>query len=311
MVHGRRIIRRTVAAVRYGTSFPLEYGWKGLLRGTRWHWGVRPRRQPDWQNERHVAIVAPHPDDETLGAGGAILLHRRSGAEVQVIVVTDGGGARPPGSDTAMYAAMRAAELRNAMAQLGVGLVTSLRYPERTGNQQDVRDRLAPLIDSAQIVYAPSCVDFHPDHLWVAQAVAAVIRPDQVVRAYELGVPLTPILANCVLDTAAVADAKRAALACFATQTMTMAPLHRGARYRSALYGHTHCEVFWELSGRAYRALMQTHAWGFEDTPFRGIRRHPLTDPWAFFLGTRARRRLRRASEMLLPQPVRGASDSP
>jgi LmbE family N-acetylglucosaminyl deacetylase len=267
--------------------------------------------QPDWQAVRHVAVVAPHPDDETLGAGGAIRLHQRSGAEVHVIVVTDGGGARPSDRDTARYAATRAAELRDAMARLGVRLVTSLHFPERTGNRPDVRDRLVPLIASAQIVYTPSCVDFHPDHLWVAQAVADVIRPDQVVRAYELGVPLTPILANCILDFGPVAEAKRAALACYATQATTMAPLHRGARYRAALYGPTHCEAFWELSGRVYRSVMQAHAWGFEDTPFRGIRRHPLTDPLAFFLGTRARRQLRQASVMRRPQRARGASDSP
>ncbi len=49
------------------------------------------------QGRTRVVIVAPHPDDETLGAGGAALLHRQAGDRVAVVVVTDGRASRAGG----------------------------------------------------------------------------------------------------------------------------------------------------------------------------------------------------------------------
>lgn len=39
---------------------------------------------------RQVLVIAPHPDDESIGAGGTIARLAQAGAEVHVIVVTDG-----------------------------------------------------------------------------------------------------------------------------------------------------------------------------------------------------------------------------
>lgn len=41
---------------------------------------------------RRVLVIAPHPDDETLGAGGAIQIARAADADVRVVVVTNGDG---------------------------------------------------------------------------------------------------------------------------------------------------------------------------------------------------------------------------
>ena len=44
-----------------------------------------------WQpSERPVLVVAPHRDDETLGAGGLIAAQRSRGIEVRVVAVTNG-----------------------------------------------------------------------------------------------------------------------------------------------------------------------------------------------------------------------------
>ena len=38
---------------------------------------------------KKVLVIAPHPDDETLGVGGTILKLSASGAEVYWLIVTE------------------------------------------------------------------------------------------------------------------------------------------------------------------------------------------------------------------------------
>ncbi|MCI0468841.1 MAG: PIG-L family deacetylase, partial [Nitrospirae bacterium] len=42
------------------------------------------------QAERAL-VLAPHPDDETLGCAGTIIKYKKSGALVNCLVMTDGG----------------------------------------------------------------------------------------------------------------------------------------------------------------------------------------------------------------------------
>jgi len=67
---------------------------------------------------RSCLVVAPHPDDETLGAGATIMRKVGAGVRVHLLVVTDGSKS-PPGEPAAV-AALRASELRAACAILGL-----------------------------------------------------------------------------------------------------------------------------------------------------------------------------------------------
>ena len=42
--------------------------------------------------DKGLVVVAPHPDDESLGCGGLIAEARRLGRAVRLVVVTDGCG---------------------------------------------------------------------------------------------------------------------------------------------------------------------------------------------------------------------------
>ena len=68
-----------------------------------------------------VVILAPHPDDETLGCGALIASARRRGIFVAVIALTDGQASHPKSQrwPSAALARVRRAELRRAMARLG------------------------------------------------------------------------------------------------------------------------------------------------------------------------------------------------
>jgi LmbE family N-acetylglucosaminyl deacetylase len=49
----------------------------------------------DLTGGRPIVILSPHPDDETLGAGGLIAEACAAGQAVDVVVVTDGSGSHP------------------------------------------------------------------------------------------------------------------------------------------------------------------------------------------------------------------------
>ena len=80
-------------------------------------------------------VLAPHPDDESLGCGGTLALLRRAGLAVHVVFVSDGTLSHP---NSATYPAARLRDLREAEAlealrELGVSEweTTFLRLPDR------------------------------------------------------------------------------------------------------------------------------------------------------------------------------------
>lgn len=63
-------------------------------------------------------VFAPHPDDETFGMGGALLLTAEQGIETHVIFMTD--GAEGGNGDKQALIAKRKEEARQATQKLGV-----------------------------------------------------------------------------------------------------------------------------------------------------------------------------------------------
>jgi LmbE family N-acetylglucosaminyl deacetylase len=69
-----------------------------------------------------LLVIAPHPDDETLGCGGLLLTRRRAGLPAAVLFLTDGAASHPghPEHPPASIAALRKREAREAAAVLGL-----------------------------------------------------------------------------------------------------------------------------------------------------------------------------------------------
>jgi LmbE family N-acetylglucosaminyl deacetylase len=240
-----------------------------------------------------VAIVAPHPDDETVGAGGVAALHCGAGDDVTIIVVSDGGASRAGGLSADEMAARRHEEVRAAASALRVQRLAWLGLPENRWATADARAPLGRLLSGVDVIYAPSCVDYHPEHLKTAHLLAGLLSPGQMVRVMEIGVPLTPVLANVLADISEAEGQKREALSRFVSQRQTLDALARLARYRSALFGIEHVEVFWELTAEAYGRVMAFGSWERGESPFRGIRSRPFGDWIAFAAGWHMRGRLR------------------
>ena len=160
-----------------------------------------------------VLVVAPHPDDEIIGCGGAIALHGRRGDAVHVALVTRGEG----GGD----GEARLAETRAGGAGLGVASVSCLESRDGdVARDRGLPDRLRELVArlAPRVVYAPSPFEMHPDHVATLHAVAGAlgVRDDVTLLLYEVN---TECMASFLLDITPVAEAKRRALTRFASQT--------------------------------------------------------------------------------------------
>lgn len=65
-------------------------------------------------------VFAPHPDDEVLGCGGTIALHRRTDATVKVVFMTDGRSSHRALLDSVWLATIRQREAYAACEALGI-----------------------------------------------------------------------------------------------------------------------------------------------------------------------------------------------
>lgn len=140
-----------------------------------------------------LVVVAPHPDDESLGCGGVMAAARARGQAVAVVIVSDGCGSH---THSALYPpeklrALREQETRDAVAALGVPpeAVTFLRLPDAgvPSSGPEAEAAAARIAGVANRIGAGAvCVtwghDPHCDH----QAAAAIVR---LARGQLGGVP--------------------------------------------------------------------------------------------------------------------------
>lgn len=174
---------------------------------------------------RKVLVLAPHPDDEIFGCGGAIALYARQAVPVHVHILTDGAGYAQQ-AQRAQIRATRQEESRLALARLGSGIHCEFGpYQDRALLQESslIAHMVALLEQHApELVIAPSPWEIHPDHQACARAAAAAValwqrrtQSDVGLMLYEIGSPLRP---NLLLDITPVWEAKEQAMQSFASQ---------------------------------------------------------------------------------------------
>ena len=193
-------------------------------------------------------VVAPHADDETIGAGRLLRALVRRGTRVEVVVVTD-GAASHPGSGRwprPRLVAERRRETRRALRRLGIaaGRVRFLGLPD--GRLDDTaalaRRRLRRVVAALRpaLVVAPAADDAHPDH---RAAAAALGRPPGGARrlAYRVWPPHRLRGGRGADLAGGTAAAKRSLLRCYRTQTGAITDDPAGfaiARHELAVFAH-------------------------------------------------------------------------
>lgn len=193
-------------------------------------------------------VLAPHADDESFGCGGTIAARRAAGAQVVIVVATDGALSDRLARDGAEVVAVRQEEARAAGRALGVDAkdVRFLGLPDGSLQQHhsELVGRLADLVadlDPAEILVC-SRFDPHPDHLALHRASLEVSSRAVVLEYLVWAWPTWPAGALRMLRTecsssrhllvaglrlqrrlrksrvARHRDQKRAAIACYDSQ---------------------------------------------------------------------------------------------
>ena len=222
---------------------------------------ARPTTAPPYRGR--VLVVAPHPDDEAIGPGATLVLHRRLGDPVEALFVTSGvhGDNRGRMSESD-YVALRRGEAQAAAQALGLGRTEFWDYPDgmvvTEGDLAAVVERLAGhiVVTRPDVVYAPHPGEQHSDHHFVAVAVQRAVAAARArVRAprvlgYEVWSPLQP---DWAVDVGAVYEDKLAAIRCYRSQ-LELNDIPRAVdglnRYRAVLLppGGVYAEAFADLA---------------------------------------------------------------
>ncbi len=209
-------------------------------------------------------VIAPHPDDAELGAGGTIALLLAQGSRVGVLELTD-GEPTPHGSPE-----IRRHETDAATAVLGLTWRGNLGLTNRRlENDLASRARLAGALRELRprVLFAPYWEDAHPDHV-AASALIDAARfwakltksdlpgqphyPQRIFYYFSIHLRTHPHPAF-VVDVTPYQDTKMRAVACYHSQLIAGRPtttptllddLRDRARYWGWAIGATYGEPF-------------------------------------------------------------------
>jgi LmbE family N-acetylglucosaminyl deacetylase len=131
-----------------------------------------------------VVAVFAHPDDESLACGGTLARLADSGVHVSVVSASHGElGVPACALGDRKLADVRAAELRDAAAALGIAEVIILDYPDGelqwtllTQFRAELTMLLARRRPAAVVTFGEDGLYWHGDHMAVHEQTSAVVR---------------------------------------------------------------------------------------------------------------------------------------
>ncbi len=122
-----------------------------------------------------VMVVAPHPDDETLGCGGTLLKHKAAGDSIHWLIMT---GMSDSSGYTSTQKSQRAQEIKTVSQHYQFDSVHELAFPTAQLDNchlKDVIDSVAKALNTVKPaeIYLPYENDIHTDHYVTHRALMA------------------------------------------------------------------------------------------------------------------------------------------
>lgn len=209
-----------------------------------------------------VLFLAPHVDDETIGAGGTIIRHVQQEDEVTVIYMTDGAKSVTSLPREQLVAA-RKEEAKKVKDILGFQHMSFFDLPDgEVKSTPKVQERLLKVMKEIEpdYIYCPTFVDCHSDHIATAEIVADTLGKygkNCMVRLYEINCPIPPESINVIIDISNEVETKDKAIDIFTSQAIDFDGFQELSRIKTALLGNVFekvraVETFLEIPSSEY-----------------------------------------------------------
>jgi len=161
-----------------------------------------------------LLVIAPHPDDESIGPGGTLLLARDAGCDVKVLFLTTGRPAERAARRQEAEDACRDAGFASAFAGYDADGI------DVAGAAKVLAGVLAD--DQYDNLFVPFFLDDHDDHRRASEVLVAASRMAGTARALPRQLwayhVYGPGPMNCIIDISGVACRKRALIARYRSQ---------------------------------------------------------------------------------------------
>ncbi len=129
---------------------------------------------------KNILVVAAHPDDEVIGAGGTIAAHAARGDHVFIAILTEGASVQFPGEDDKI--SLKKRQAREAAEVLGAREVFSGDFPDQRLDVTPILEinrfveRVAREVEP-HVIYTHHFADLNSDHRVAYEAAAVAARP--------------------------------------------------------------------------------------------------------------------------------------
>ena len=125
-----------------------------------------------------ILAIAPHPDDETLGCGGALFRHKAEGDDIYWLIIT---GISQEGGWQEKVVKKRDNEIDAVAEKYGFSDVFNLRLPTTKMDTLPVSDLIEEISNvykkvEPDIIYMPFAYDVHTDHQIIAKALQSTLK---------------------------------------------------------------------------------------------------------------------------------------
>lgn len=191
-------------------------------------------------NDR-ILVLAPHPDDETLGCGGIISYFKSINIKVHVVLFTNG----EKGGRQKNIADIRRAEFIEACNIIGVDYMYFLNYVdgELSTKKECLEAEIEKMVSHIQphFIFSPYILDASNDHSIVTEVTKKVVKNKISLFMYEVWTPI--LYPDFYIDITHFYSNKNEAIRCYKSQEkiyQLSAKAEAISRMRSVLSMHRH-----------------------------------------------------------------------